>query len=303
MSLHPSIKTSLISLLLIAGSSELLASEPSLAAKSLVNESLASNSSDFNQPDFNQPASSQPVSDNTSQTIYILHQANDIPLSTFVQRWPSLKKCIANIMPAESISESCIDKLLSTPAQGGALNLKSQIKRNKGLNQQALALISRAIKIEPEQHLHHFQLAINHYQQLRKATSGKQKWMLSMQTAKAYKRAFELDQTQFHYRYYIAYNYLLTPDAMGGSKQKALTLADNAIAQGYFAFHPVRADILNAMNDKQKALASYIDALETGQYKRSSFKKALLLAKNNPQLVQRINQFIQQAEAIIRDQI
>jgi len=242
----------------------------------------------------------QPVTSNQSiKPIFILQQANNIPLSTFVQRWPQLEKCISTQKKLKSVNKSCLTSLLTTNVKAATLNLESQIARNNGNNQHAIELISKAIEIEPKQDLHYFQLAINNYQQLLKSTSGREKWMLSMATAKAYKKAFELDPTQFHYRYYITYNYLQVPEAMGGSKQKALDLANEAIAQGYVAFHPVRADILNAMNKKQEALDAYVLALESRQYKRSSFKKAMVLAKNDPKLSDHFRQFIQQAETII----
>lgn len=247
-------------------------------------------------------ANEEDMSNNSAKPIYILQQANNIPLKIFVHNWPPLKRCISSLDEIDSINEVCLDKLLTSPAKAGALNLKSQMLRNRGDNELAIEMINNAIKISPEQHLHHFQLAINHYQQLRKATSGRDKWMLSMATAKAYQKAFELDPTQFHYRYYITYNYLQVPEAMGGSKQKALELANEAITQGYVAFYPVRADILNAMNKKQEALNAYVDALKAKQYKHSSFEKALELAKNDPRLSQKIRQFIHQAEAIISNQ-
>jgi len=267
MSIFQFIKTSLFFITLISGSSVVLAAE---------------------QKSLNSP-------------IYILHQANNIPLDAFVHSWPELKNCISSIDKLDSINEACLDELLQQGKQGhvGALNLKSQILRNRGNNELAIDLINKAISIAPEQHLNHFQLAINYYQQLRKATSGREKWMLSMATAKAYKKAFQLDPTQFHYRYYIAYNYLQVPESMGGSKKSALALTDEAIIQGYAAFHPVRADILLAMNKGSEALKAYVSALEAKQYKRSSFKKAVELAKNDMQLSQRFKHFIQQAETLI----
>jgi len=237
-------------------------------------------------------------------SIFILQQANNIPLKTFVYTWPSLGKCISFLDKVNSIDEACLDGLLkqNNKRQVGALNLKSQLLRNRGDNELAIELIKKAITIAPEQHLNYFQLAINHYQKLRKTPNGREKWMLSMATGKAYRKAYQLDPTQFHYRYYITYDYLQVPESMGGSKQKALDLANDAISQGYVAFHPVRADILYQMNNKESARSAYISALEAKQYKRSSFKKALQLVENDAQLTRRFKQFIHQAELIISNQ-
>jgi tetratricopeptide (TPR) repeat protein len=235
------------------------------------------------------------------QSINVLHQANNIPLQSFVQNWPSLSQCITDIDDLDSVSETCLDGLSKKALKAGVLNLKSQLSRNRSDNELALDLIKKAIQIEPEQHLHHFQLAINYYQQLRKAASNRDKWMLSMSTAKAYKKAFQLDPTQFHYRYYTIYNYLQVPESMGGSPQKALELANKAITQGYVAFLPVLGDILGQMNRKEEALDAYAAALEANQYKRSSFEKALLLAKEDEKLTERFVQFIAQAEAVINN--
>ncbi len=271
MSIYQSIKTSLFCTFLLSGTSISLATEQA----------------------------------NLNSSIFILQQANNIPLKTFVYSWPGLKKCISDLDKLDSIDEDCLNGLLklNTKVQVGALNLKSQILRNRGDNESAIDLINKAINIAPEQHLNHFQLAINHYQKLRKVTNNREKWMLSMATAKAYKKAFKLDSTQFHYRYYITYNYLQVPESMGGSKQKALDLANDAISHGYVAFHPVRADILNVMNKKQDAINAYVSALEAKQYKRSSFKKALQLVINDPQLTQKFKEFINQAEKFIATKI
>jgi len=270
MSIFLSIKTSLLGVLLLSGTSNTLATEQA----------------------------------NLKPSIFILQQANNIPLKTYVYSWPTLKKCISTLNKVNSINETCLDGLikLNTQVQVGALNLKSQILRNRGDNALAINLIKKAINIAPEQHLNHFQLAINYYQQLRKATNNREKWMLSMDTAKAYRKAFKLDPTQFHYRYYITYDYLQVPESMGGSNQKALALANEAINLGYVAFHPVRGDILNQMNKKKDALNAYISALKAKQYKRSSFENALQLAKNDSQLSRRLKQFINQAETIISNQ-
>lgn len=235
---------------------------------------------------------------NTDESIYILRQANDIPIEQFVQVWPMLNNCISAGIQIE-ISEKCVNGLLTTKAKYGALNLKAQIVRNNGDHQLASDLIQSAIEMEPDQHLHYFQQAINHFQQLVKTKSGSEKWKLSVATSKAYKQAFNLNPNQFHYRYYVIYNYLQVPESMGGNKEEALRLADEAIALGNVAFYPVRADIYYNMGNKELALQDYLTALKFKQYKRSSFKKALKLSKNNPFYTGKINKFIKKSELII----
>lgn len=227
--------------------------------------------------------------------IFFLRQANDIPLETFVQNWPDLAACLDGV--SQKIDIGCIEQIKTINYQAVILNLKAQNLRHQQLHDNALQLINEAIKLQPNQHLHHFQKAITLYQQLRKATSGGQKWMLSMATAKAYQQAFDLNSEPFHYRYYLSYHYLQTPESVGGNKQKALKMAEDAIGQEIPAFYPVRADIHFALGNKEQAREDYLQALKNEQYKRSSFKNALTIFKDEPKVKSRLENFIRTAEA------
>lgn len=235
------------------------------------------------------------TTDEENNGIFVLRQATDIPIEKFVQNWPDLAPCLDGVPLKVAIS--CIGQIENINYQAIILNLKAQNLRHQQLHDNALKLIDEAIELQPNQHLHHFQKAITLYQQLRKATSGGQKWMLSMATAKAYQQAFDLNSEPFHYRYYLSYHYLQTPESVGGNRQKALKMAEDAIEQGIRSFYPVRADIHFALGDREQAREDYLQALKHKQYKRSSFKNALAIFKDEPQVKSRLDKFIRSMEA------
>jgi len=209
-----------------------------------------------------------------------VEQPSAIELDDYVRTWPELQVYASRLTGPEAGNVKVDlqrDVSAANPA-GGMLNLLAQIERQEGRLDEAERLIERAIALQPDQHLHHFQQAMIFYARLQQATWGLSRWRWHRRIKDAYRRAFELNPRPVPYRYYLAYTYLQEPTLMGGDKDEGFRLAQEGIEIGLKEFYVVRADAHRSRNETVEAFADYDTAIKLRTFKLNSFLAAGHLA-------------------------
>ncbi len=212
--------------------------------------------------------------------ITYVEQPEQIAPSVYVETWPDLRPYVARLSAQDNAgARADLQRAVEVAAPSdGALNLLSQLERRDGRLDEAEVLIGKALSMNPNQHLHHFQQAMIFYARLRNASGGLDRWELHGKTRDAYRRAFELDPKPVPYRYYLAYTRLQEPWIAGGDKREALRLAQQGIDMGQQEFYVVRADVRSALDEVEAAFADYDESMRAGIFKLNSFLAAGRLA-------------------------
>ncbi len=216
-----------------------------------------------------------------AEAILYMEQPTGIGLEEYGARWPTLDGWLKRLAADADAASTVRDRLRDATAkqdEPGALNLLAQLQRQAGATDEALASIERALATEPDEFLHHFQLAMVCHAKLRVAESGLARWQWHNRTKAAYERAFELDPANHASRYYLAYTAQQAPIGMGGDPEEALRLAREGLERGQLGFTVVVADLLRLQGSADAALRAFDLSVERGAFKLNAFVAAVELA-------------------------
>lgn len=208
-----------------------------------------------------------------------LEQPTVIMPVAFVTGWPHLLDIVQSLQSVDTAAgRAGLEALLAQhPNDDGALNLLAQLERVAGKLDAALQLTDRALRVAPDNDLHHFQRALTCYEK-RERASGIARMTWHGRTLDAYETALRLEPRGMYYRYYVAYTRLNAPRIAGGDKQRALALANEGVGLGQRAFIVVRADVLLRLGRVTEAFADYDAAVEARFFKTASFVGAIRAA-------------------------
>lgn len=205
--------------------------------------------------------------------ITYVEQPDGISLAGYAGAWPSLEPLLERLEAGDRAGvKAAIAKAIEGGRAGdGELNLLSQLERQDGGLDGAVDLARRAVALNAEKDLNHFQEAMACFARLRSASSALQRWRWQKATLRAYEKAFSLNPAPIPYRYYLAYSYLQTPAIAGGDTGKALALAEEGIALGQREFFVVRGDVLRLTGKVEEAFADYDRTMRLKIFKLRSF--------------------------------
>ena len=219
--------------------------------------------------------------------IAYLEQPVDIDGAIYAATWPSLSRFVTELKRGDpNGARSALKNLVAQgKADDGALNLLAQIERHDGDLDTALKRIEEAIKTAPRQHLHYFQEALICFQLREKASIGLDRWKWHGRTQEAYEKALELEPRGVYYRYYVAYSYMSTPEAVGGNRQQALKLTQDGIDLGFDAFYVIRADVYRSLQQPGEAFSDYDRSVKLKVFKTNAFLGAVHYAIEKKDMV------------------
>lgn len=235
-----------------------------------------------------------PSSARPAPPITYIDQPSRIVPADYVAAWPSLAPYIARLGAGSRAQvKADLQHLAGETSSAGALNLLAQLEREDGQLDESEAAIERAIRLEPKQHRHYFQLAMVLFARLTRA-SGLGRWRWHRRTVDAYQKAFDLDPSPAPYRIYLIYGFLNTPGFAGGDMDLALRLADDGVKMGEKEFYVVRADVHRMREENAASFSDYDRAIEERIFKLSSFLSAARFAMEREEWL-RVDQYTQWA--------
>jgi Tfp pilus assembly protein PilF len=190
-------------------------------------------------------------------------QPSGITVAKYVETWPALR------IYADDLSNGRIREVRrklemrcrAKDVSDGELNLFAQLTWKQGDLAEADRAVRRALAMNPRNSLNTFQEALTCFAHLRQANGLLEKWTWHRRTYDAYATTLAIDRTNVAARYYLAYSYMNTPVLLGGSKWKALQLADDGVAMGEKEFYPVRADAHRLLGQREAAAKDYDTAI------------------------------------------
>ncbi len=191
-----------------------------------------------------------------------------IALEDYVRVWPPLQECTAWLTNGDRRHATyCVDGMIHNGvASGGANNLKAQLLREDGNLDAAAAAIERALRLEPNQDLHHFQSGQISVARVALASNPLTRWRWAEAAYASYDRAFNLDTKVYRYRKYVATHKLRAPAIGGGDKEGALALADQGITYGCQECYMLRGYAQFILEQFDKGFADFDKAVSLGLY-------------------------------------
>ena len=209
-------------------------------------------------------------------TTLVSAKEKDITFDWYISSWPEMEMCREDVANGDYVSaRACTGALIHEgKAMAGAYNLEAQLLRWEGKLEEAEGVLEKAIQLDPDHHLHHYQKALILLARLDKAKNPMAKWKLSSKVLKTYQRALELNPKIYVYRRYVVLHKLQAPAMGGGDKKGALALTEEGLALGVEKCLLLRGYAYLENKQFEKGWADFDEAITKDMFGYLYFKKA-----------------------------